>query len=164
MTRKLVTLAALICFTALPAFAQRGPGGPGGPGMGGAVPQIDTSKVTVVVGDVVAFAGGPGVGKPTLVLSVSGKEESYVLGSYRYLAAQKFAPNTHDRVELKLWACTGCPQGSVVAEVKNVTQGTTITLRAADGSPLFAGRGGSGGPGPHEGCCCPYGAPPPTAP
>ena len=172
MRKNLMTLATLIGAAVLAGsvLAQqgRGPGAGAGP-MSGAGPAVDPAKVSNVTGDVVKFTGGPGQGMPTLVLNVGGKEESYVLGPYRYLAAQKFAPAARDRIELKLWACTGCPQGVVVAEVKNVTQGTTLPLRAADGTPLFAGPMGGrgrrgcgmqGGHGPMDGSGpnpnCPY--------
>lgn len=157
MRKQLMTLATLIAAGTLTGtlLAQqgRGPGAWSGP-WSGTGPQVDTATVTKVTGDVVKFTGGPGQGMPTLVLNVGGKENSYVLGPYRYLVAQRFAPATHDRIELKLWACTGCPQGVVVAEVKNVTQGMALPLRAADGSPLFAGPGGPGGPrGRGDGGC-----------
>lgn len=155
MKKHLTTLTALIAAFALAGSlaAQQG-GGPGaGKGtMDGTGPLVDPSKVTNVTGDVVKFTGGPGQGMPTLVLNVGGKEESYVLGSYRYLVAQKFAPAAGDRLHLVLWACTTCPQGNVVAEIQNVRSGDVLKLRAADGSPLFAGpHGGRGmhGPGGH---------------
>ncbi len=167
MRKKLMTLATVIATVALAGslLAQqgRGPAAWAGP-MSGTGPQVDPAKITNVTGDVVKLTGGPGQGMPTLVLNVGGKEESYVLGPYRYLAAQKFAPAAHDRVELKLWACTGCPEGVVVADVKNVTQGTMLPLRAADGSPLFAGPGGPGGPRGRGAGCCGRGAGPGTGP
>ena len=169
MRKNLMTLATLLTAVALAgsvlAQQERGPAAGAGP-MGGSGPQVDPAKVTNVNGDVVKFTGGPGQGRPTLVLSVSGKEESYVLGSWRYLAAQKFSPAAGDRLHLVLWACAACPQGNVVAEIQNFRTGEVLKLRAADGSPIFAGRGGRGGrggPGPFEGCC-PCGAPPPAAP
>jgi len=76
-------------------------------------------------------------GMPTLVLNVGGQEQSFVLGSYRYLAAQNFAPAAGDRLHLTLWACASCPQGNVVAAIENVRTGDVLKLRAADGvAPL----------------------------
>ncbi|MGE5345155.1 MAG: hypothetical protein ACM3JH_04295 [Acidithiobacillales bacterium] len=158
MKQTLISLVALAGLIALPALGQRGPGGKG------AGPQIDPSNVTNVTGDVVRFTGGPGQGHPTLVLNVGGKEESYVLGSYRYLVAQKFSPAPGDRLHLVLWACASCPKGNAVAEIQNVRTGDVLKLRAADGSPLFAGpMGGRGmhrGMGPMDGSGpnpnCPY--------
>jgi hypothetical protein len=161
MKRTLTSLASLVAFAGLLAFPALGQRGPGKPGAG---PQVDPSTVTNVTGDVVRFTGGPGQGRPTLVLSVDGKEQSYALGSYRYLAAQKFSPAAGDRLHLTLWACPACPQGNVVAEIQNVRTGDVLKLRAADGSPLFAGpMGGHGmhrGMGPMDGSGpnpdCPY--------
>jgi len=172
MKKNLMTLATLIATAALAGsvLAQQGRGPAAGAGpMSGTGPQVDPAKVTNVTGDVVKFTGGPGQGMPTLVLNVGGKEESYVLGSFRYLASQKFSPAAGDRLHLVLWACAACPQGNVVAEIQNVRTGDVLKLRAADGSPLFAGpgagrgmrgRGMQGGQGPRDGSGpnpdCPY--------
>ena len=155
MKKNLKTLSALFAALALAGSlaAQQGPGTGKGT-MDGTGPLIDPSKVTNVTGDVVRFTGGPGQGMPTLVLNLGGKEESYVLGPWRYLAAQKFSPVPGDRLHLVLWACTACPQGNAVAEIQNVRTGDVLKLRAADGSPLFAGPiGGYGmhGHGMHGG-------------
>jgi hypothetical protein len=165
MRKKLTTLAALIAAAAFggSVLAQQGRG-PGAGSMSGTGPQVDPANVTNVTGDVVRFTGGPGQGRPTLVLDVNGKEQSYALGSYRYLAAQKFSPSAGDRLDLTLWACASCPQGNVVAQIQNVRTGDVLKLRAADGSPLFAGpMGGHGmhrGMGPMDGSGpnpnCPY--------
>lgn len=162
MKRNLATLAALLAFASLPLLAQQGPGygrGPGSGPMNGRVPQVDVTKPSTLIGDVVSFKGGPGIGMPTLTVKVGGKEESYVLGPYRYLTAQKFAPAAGDNVRLLLYACAEYAQGAVVAEVENLTQKTTLTLRNADGTPAFAGRmaghgtgcGGGNGAGPMNG-------------
>ncbi len=158
MKRNLVTLLALVTLASLPLMAQRGPGtgrGPGSGPMAGNVPNVDVTKPSTVIGDVVSLKGGPGVGMPTLTVRIGGKEEAYVLGPYRYLTAQKFAPAAGDAVRLLLYACTECPQGAVVAEVENLTQKTTLNLRNADGTPVFAGgRGSHGrGMGAGAGCC-----------
>jgi hypothetical protein len=163
MKKTLTTLAVLFATMALAGSvaAQQGsgPGTSKGPA-DGTGPLVDPSKATQVTGDVVKFTAAPGQGMPTLVLNVDGKEESFVLGSYRYLSAQKFAPAAGDRLQLTLWACTSCPQGNAVAEIQNVRSGDVLKLRAADGSPLFAGPrggrgmhgpGGSGGYGMHDG-------------
>jgi len=162
MKRNLTTLALLTALAALPLLAQQGP--PAGRGAGSGTPaaaasKIDVTKPTTVIGDVVSLKGGPGLGMPTLAVKVGGKEEAYVLGSYRYLTAQKFAPVAGDAVRLTLYTCVECPQGFVVAEVENLTQKTILKLRNADGTPAFAGRGngagaGSGhGMGNGSGCC-----------
>jgi hypothetical protein len=151
MKRTLIALA--LAALASPALAQMGAGK--GPAAAGTPAfQIDVTKPSTVIGDVVSLKGGPGLGMPTLTMKVGSKDEPYVLGSYRYLTAQKFAPVAGDQVRLLLYACDACPQGFVVAEVENLTQKTTLKLRNTDGTPVFAGgRGGRGGHGWGAGCC-----------
>ena len=146
MKKTLKTLTVLLATAALAGTlaAQQGRGTGKGT-MDGTGPLVDPTKVTNVTGDVVSFAAVPGQGMPTLVLNVGGQEQSFVLGSYRYLAAQNFAPAAGDRLHLTLWACASCPQGNVVAAIENVRTGDVLKLRAADGSPLFAGRRGGRG-------------------
>lgn len=151
MKRTLIALA-LAAFATFPLVAQQGPGYGRGAGAGvAATSKVDVTKPSTVIGDVVSLKGGPGFGTPTLTVRVGGQEEAYVLGAYRYLTAQKFAPVAGDAVRLLLYACVECPQGSVVAEVENLTQKTTLKLRNADGTPVFAGR--MGGRGAGAGCC-----------
>jgi hypothetical protein len=159
MKRNLVLLATLVVLAAIPVAAQQGSGAGGGPGSGrmnGTGPQVDVTKPSTVFGDVVSLKGGPGLGMPTLTVRVGGQESSYVLGPYRFLTAQKFAPVAGDAVRLLLYSCDACPQGAVVAEVENLTQKTTLKLRNADGTPAFAGRMGGRG----AGCCGGQGAGP----
>jgi hypothetical protein len=161
MKRNLVTLAALAALAALPLLAQQGPGygrGPGSGPMSASAFKVDVTKPSTVIGDVVSLKGGPGLGVPTLTVKVGGKEEAFVLGAYRYLTAQKFAPAPNDAVRLLLYACAECPQGAVVAEVENLTQKTTLKLRNADGTTVFAGRMAGSGAGP--GYCGGHGAGP----
>lgn len=155
MKRALVftlTLAAL----AAPALAQNGK--PGAPAPR-AASSIDVTKPSTFVGDVVALKGGPGLGQPTLLVMVGSKEESFVLGPYRWLSAQKFAPVAGDAVRILVYACDACPQGFAVAEVENLTQKTTLKLRNADGTPVFAGAGGGMGGRGHGGGCPGCGGP-----
>ncbi len=163
MKRNLVTFAALAALASLPLMAQKGPGDGRGPGSGpmtGSAPNVDVTKPSTVIGDVISLRGGPGIGMPTLTVRIGGKEEAYVLGPYRYLTAQKFAPAAGDAVRLLLFACTECPQGAVVAEVENLTQKATLKLRNADGTPVFAGRMAGQGAGAGAGCCGGNGAGP----
>jgi hypothetical protein len=157
MKRNLTTIAALVTLASLPLLAQQGPGYGRGAGSGPAagVSKIDVTKPSTVIGDVISLKGGPGLGMPTLTVKVGSKDEAYVLGAYRYLTAQKFAPVAGDAVRLLLYACDECPQGFVVAEVENLTQKTTLKLRNTDGTPVFAGgHGGHGwGAGTGAGCC-----------
>jgi hypothetical protein len=154
MKRTLIALA-LGALATFPLVAQQGSGYGRGPGYGraAAASSIDVTKPSTVIGDVVSLKGGPGLGMPTLTVKVGGKDETYVLGAYRYLTAQKFAPVAGDAVRLLLYTCEECPQGFVVAEVENLTQKTTLKLRNTDGTPVFAdGRGGHGW-GAGAGCC-----------
>ena len=158
MKRNLATLAAFVTLASLPLLAQHGPGQGRGAGAGpAAASSIDVSKSSTVIGDVVSLKGGPGLGMPTLTVKVGGKDETYVLGAYRYLTAQRFAPVAGDAVRLLLYACDECPQGFVVAEVENLTQKSTLKLRNADGTPVFAGghrgHGWEPGAGAGAGCC-----------
>lgn len=166
--RKLISLASLLALISLPALAQRGSGAGAGngtcPGGGLGLAQIDVTRPSTVNGDVVRFAGGPGLGQPTLTVKVGGTETPYVLGAYRYLVAQSFEPKPGDLVRLLLFPCANCAQPFVVAEVENLTQETTLKLRNADGTPAFAGGGRgpghAGGPGGNGGTCpnpqCPW--------
>ncbi|HQQ76190.1 MAG TPA: hypothetical protein PLB01_02455 [Thermoanaerobaculia bacterium] len=155
MKRNLTALALLAALAALPVLAQQGSPAGRGPGSGtAAAARIDVTKPSTVIGDVVSLKGGPGLGMPTLAVKVGGKEEAYVLGSYRYLTAQKFAPAAGDAVRLTLYTCVECPQGFVVAEVENLTQKTVLKLRNADGTPVFAGRMGGAGHGRGAGGAC----------
>ncbi len=152
MKRTLIAVA-LAAFASLPLLAQQGPGTGRGAGTPAAASKIDVTKASTVIGDVVSLKGGPGLGMPTLTVKVGSADEAYVLGSYRYLTAQKFAPAAGDAVRLLLYACPDCPQGFVVAEVENLTQKTTLKLRNADGTPVFAGGRGGHGWGAGAGCC-----------
>jgi len=164
MKNRIIALAALVALAAFPAAAQQGQGtgrGTGSGTMNGTGPLVDVTKPATVFGDVVSLKGGPGIGMPTLTIRVGGKEEAYVLGPYRFLTAEKFAPAPGDAVRLLLYACNECLQGAVVAEVENLTQKTTLKLRNADGTPAFTGRmggrgagccGGGNGTGPNPNC------------
>jgi len=159
MKSRIFALAAFVALAALPAAAQQGQGtgrGSGSGTMNGTGPLVDVTKPATVFGDVVSLKGGPGIGMPTLTVTVGGKEESYVLGPYRYLTAQGFAPAAGDAVRLLLYSCDECPHGAVVAEIENLTQKATLKLRNADGTPVFAGRMGGRG----AGCCGGHGAGP----
>lgn len=144
--RSFATLALATLVLAAPALAQ-------GRGPGGGSPQVDPSQKSVVTGAVVSFTAGAGAGTPTLLVRKDdGAQAAYVLGPYRYVSAQGFVAQAGDRVELTLLACSACDQGFAVAEVKNLTRGVTLALRAADGTPLFSGnRGPHGGQGPGHG-------------
>jgi hypothetical protein len=124
-----------------PLAAQQVRGGAGD----GTGPRVDTSKAFTVQGEVVSFQAAPGQAMPQLtVREASGNETVFVLGPFRYLQAQNFAAQAGDRAEVNGWACSGCEQGAVVAQVKNVTRGLTLVLRNAEGTPVWTGPAGQG--------------------
>ena len=126
---------------------------------------------SVVSGTVVSFTAGSGQGMPSLVVRQGGADVTLVLGPFWFLQDAKFAAATGDAVEATVLSCADCPSGLAVVAVKNVTTGSAVTLRSADGLPLWIGnsrgprngsgfgRGsgpGSGGPGyggPGSGTC-----------
>jgi hypothetical protein len=113
-------------------------------GQGGGNGTIDTAHPVVVAGTVVGFNAAAGEGTPTLVVKASGEEKTFVLGPYWYLAEKGFKANAGDSVEVKGYPCTGCANGLATAEVKNLTQGVSLSLRDEKGLPLWT-KGGSGG-------------------
>lgn len=143
----LITLAALVIATA--GFAQqygRGPG-PGTPPTG---PQ------SVITGTVVSFTATAGAGMPSLVVN-HGIETTFVLGPFWFLQNAQFAAAAGESVELTVLGCPECPTGYAVVSVKNLTNGSAITLRNSAGLPLWQqggrqrgrgnGRGNGSGPG-----------------
>lgn len=155
MKKSLITVAALVALAlSVPATAQqngRGGGNGNNPGAGsGTGPSTGTSPVDVLhpvtyEGTVVSFTAAAGAGMPTLVVRDSGaKDTSFVLGPYRYLVAQHFAAVAGDKVKVIAYPCTSCSNGMAVGQVTNVTKNLTVNLRAADGTPLFSGKGRGG--------------------
>lgn len=117
-------------------FAQQG-----GP-RDGSGPLVDTSTRVVVAGEVVRLVAGFGQGTPQLVVrDASGAERSFVLGPFHVLQAQGFVAAAGDRVEVSAYACTACPGGYAVIEVKNLSRGVTAVLRNADGTPAWPDQG-----------------------
>lgn len=145
-----LTLIAVLLIVAAGAFAQqqRGPGGPGS----GTPPSGPQS---VISGTVVSFSAGAAQGMPSLVIAQNGSNVTLVLGPYWFLQNAKFSAAAGDLVEATVVSCSDCPNGFAVIAVKNITNGSAITLRNSDGLPLWTsgqqrgpGRGrGSTGPG-----------------
>lgn len=159
-TAVVLVIMALMGGTAL---AQRGPGKGNHDGTG---PNAQLGQALTVAGTVISFAATTGEGQPTLVVGGSAGNHTFVLGPYRVIAAQGFAAETGDQVEVQGFECTACPSGVAVAKVSNVTKGVLLMLRNADGTPAWQGgpgrnrgygqgrRGqrGEGGNGSTEGC------------
>ncbi len=126
------------------AWAQRG-GGSGNGARDGSGPLVDTSKPVTVQGDVVAFLAGVGQGMPELVIrDAGGVETAFVLGPYWYLQQQGFVAQPGERAVVNGFACSSCEHGIAVTSVVNLTRSLTLTLRNADGTPLWIGSTHSG--------------------
>jgi hypothetical protein len=153
MKRNLIIVLAVSLAIVGALFAQqRGPANPPGNGNPPAGPQ------STISGTVVEFTAGAGLGMPTLVVKSGSTDTALVLGSYRVLQAAGFSAKAGDLVEATVIACADCPTGFAVISIKNLTNGTAVTLRNADGTPLAngpmrggkqrgAGRGQGMGPG-----------------
>ena len=145
MKRNLLLTIAAIALVATAAFAQQHRRGAGaGSGTPPAGPQ------SVLTGTVVQFLASSGTGMPSLVIQQGGSEQTLVLGPFWFLQNAKFAAVAGDSVEVTVMACSSCPSGYAVLSVKNLTSGTTVTLRNADGLPLWQS-GRQGGPGSQVG-------------
>lgn len=138
----IIALAVTLAIAGAVVAQQRGPAGP----------------QSTISGTVVEFTAGAGLGMPTLVVKAGSTDTALVLGPYRVLQAAGFSAKAGDLVEAVVMACTECPTGFAVLSVKNLTNGTAVTLRNADGTPFSngparggrqraAGRGQGMGPG-----------------
>lgn len=138
MKRTLLLLFAIAVIVAGATFAQqrnRAGTPPSGP-------------QSVISGTVVSFTAGAGQGMPSLVVRQSGADVTLVLGPFWFLQNAEFAAAAGDAVEVTVMACTDCPSGFAVIAVKNVTNGSLVTLRNADGLPLWNPDGSGNGSGP----------------
>lgn len=132
-------LFASILVLAGVSFAQQGPSrGVPAPG-----------PLSVVTGSVVSFTAAAGQGT-SLVIDREGTNLALGLGPLWFLQKSGFAAAAGNAVEATVFACPECSSGYAVVSVKNLTNGTSVTLRDETGSPLWiAGRAGSnpaGGP------------------
>lgn len=129
-----LALAAALALAGVVHAQQRRAGAGGG---------VDTSTLRTIEGEVVSFTAGAGTGTPQLLVrDAAGQETTFVLGPYRYLRDQGFVAERGDRVAVKAYACSACPSGLAVAEVKNLTRGLTLVLRSSDGTPVWQGEPG----------------------
>lgn len=137
----LIALAVIVIATA--AFAQGYGRGQGqGPGQG----TPPSGPQSVITGTVVSFTASAGSGMPALVVN-NGSDVTFILGPFWFLQNAQFSAVAGDRVELTVLACTSCPGGYAVVSVKNLTNGSSVTLRNAQGLPLWqqGGQGSRGG-------------------
>jgi hypothetical protein len=66
------------------------------------------------------------------------------LGPIWYLNEQGFSAAEGDLVEVVAYPCELCSLAAVAASVSNLSNGTTLSLRDAEGYPLWAGGQGGG--------------------
>ncbi len=143
----LVLLAITVAGSSLAGTGQRG-------NRGGSGPLIATAQTVTVEGTVVQFVAGLGQGMPELqVEDAGGALYTFVLGPYWYLTDQGFTAQPGDAVVVTAYPCTLCDTGFAVVSVVNVTAGVTLTLRDANGLPIWPqlqpsepGGGGQGQP------------------
>lgn len=138
MKRRILLPLAVILIVATAAVAQQYRNGGGTPPAG---PQ------SVITGAVISFTASAGTGMPSLVVQTGGSNVTLVLGPYWFLQNAKFTATAGDQVEATVIACTGCPGGLAVVAIRNVTTGVSLTLRNADGVPLWQANGDRRGPG-----------------
>ncbi|HQT94206.1 MAG: hypothetical protein B7Z74_00075 [Deltaproteobacteria bacterium 21-66-5] len=103
----------------------------------------DLSRTATFAGAVVSFAGGPGEGFPTLVMSSTQGDVAIVLSPYRALMQAGYTPVAGAQVEVKAAPVSLDGQDHWVAlAVKDVATGLEVVLRdPATGLPLVMGRG-----------------------
>ena len=127
----LVLLAITVAGSSLAGTGQRG-------NRGGSGPLITTAQTVTVEGTVVQFVAGLGQGMPELqVEDAGGALYTFVLGPYWYLTDQGFTAQTGDAVVVTAYPCALCDTGFAVVSVVNVTAGVTLTLRDANGLPIW---------------------------
>lgn len=100
----------------------------------------DMSKRETFSGQVKSFEGGPGVGRPTLVLATAGGDKTFIVGPYRIIrdSGMQFATGA----ALTLTAAPGEDGEWVALTIKDNATGVVLTLRdSATGRPS----GGCGG-------------------
>lgn len=131
---KIATLLALslaVAGSSLAGNGQRGSRDRSGP-------LIATAQPVTVEGTVVQFVAGLGQGMPELQVEDAGSAlYTFVLGPYWYLTEQGFTAQPGDAVIVTAYPCTLCDTGFAVVSVVNVTAGVTLTLRDANGLPLW---------------------------
>ncbi|MFA6958462.1 MAG: hypothetical protein WC538_21555 [Thermoanaerobaculia bacterium] len=111
-------------------------------------PAATLGAEATFAGTVTQFSAAPGAGAPRLViLTDDAHNMTFELGPYWYLQQQKLAAAPNDRVEVVARSCSSCPSGYVAVTVRNLATGVTVALRAADGTPLWAGQSSGNGQG-----------------
>ncbi len=133
--------------------AAQGLGMGAGPGMGAVqrggrhlcgADGPDLGRTETFVGAVKSFAGGPGEGFPTLVMSSAQGDVVIVLSPYRALMQAGYTPAVGAEVEVEAAPVSLDGQDHWVAlAIKDAATGVEVVLRdATTGLPLTRGRGG----------------------
>ena len=154
MNRNLFFIVLLVVIIiAGAAAAQQGVGPGGGPrfagrGFVGAAfgngncnggRGVDVARVATFAGNVKSFTGGPGAGRPTLVLTTSEGEKTFIVAPYRIVmdAGVQFVPG----MALTISAAPNANDEWVVVTFRD-DAGKEVVLRdVATGTPA-GGRGG----------------------
>jgi len=150
MARKTVVICTLLVISSLLVAGivqaqQRGyqfgrPGYANGICPGAA--NLDLANKVELEGTVESVNMGPGRGFPTFTLVQSdGKKATIVASPFRALVDAGFKIAIGDRMGVLAYPSLKYQDTFIAAELKNLTNGTVITLRDASGVPV-AGRGG----------------------
>ncbi len=148
-----LVLLSLVLVLSLPATAQMRQHNRGLGAQGNMVhPNIDPANKVTLDGTVESINMGPGQGFPSFTLVLSdGKRVTVVASPYRALLSANFKIAIGDHMLVLGFPSLQYQDTYLAAELKNLTNGTTITLRDASGTPVV----GQGGPG--QCGVCPFG-------
>lgn len=126
-----------------------GPGTRGNPGKGeGGPPEaggpsiVDPTVMISIEGVVVRTDIAPGAQYPSFVLVRDDRVKvSIMTGPYHYLAEWDFRISIGDRIKALAFPSSWPDSSYVAVELTNVTTSKSITLRDAEGTPLWIGQG-----------------------
>lgn len=126
------------------AGMQRSAGRRGGNGPGNGNQNCigpDMTKQETFTGTIKSFTGGPGVGRPTLVVTTSAGDRTVFAAPYRAFVEAEYAFTLGAQVTI---VAAPAPEGEwVVISLKDEATGVTFVLRDAQtGLPAAGGRGG----------------------
>ena len=124
-----------------PGFGGRGPGnGAGrGPSNGCNGSGPDMTQVATFSGTVKSFEGGPGVGRPTLVLQTVEGDRTFIVAPYRVVLASGL--EFIDGAAITLTAAPNVNGEWVVITIRDSATGAELVLRDAQTGRPIGGRG-----------------------
>lgn len=138
-----ITNGTSVALDRSPAGMQRGSGRRGGNGPGnGNQPCVgpDMTKQETFTGTIKSFAGGPGVGRPTLVVTTSAGDRTVFAAPYRAFVDADYQFVAGAQVTI---TAAPAPVGEwVVISLKDEASGVTFVLRDAQTGLPAGGRGG----------------------